>query len=211
MLRDTRHILERHGDVSEEALREAASALLARQFLFLYRPRDRDAYRVVANHFDYYRNLFDALGWSLHRDDDFGFVGLLPAETENFARLKLVETLFVLCLRLLYEEGMDRFEVREGCVYAEAEDLLGRYETLLKRKRPGLTEMRAILSRLARFGLLETEERGAEELLPRLRILPTIRVITDAKVMERLGAYLPEDAADEPAVEDEASEAEAAS
>lgn len=192
MLRDTRHLLERHGDIDEDSLRQAASLMLGRQFLYLHRSRDRDAYRLVVNHYDYFRNLFDALGWSLHRDDDFGFVGLLPAETESFARLKLVDTLLVLCLRLLYEEGMDRMEVRDGCVYAEPEELLGRYEALLKRKRPGLTDMRAILARLARFGLIETDDIHGSELLPRLRILPGIRVVTDSRVMERLAGYMAE-------------------
>jgi hypothetical protein len=188
--------LERHGDLDEESLQQASSLMLGRQFLYLHRPRDRDTYRLVVNHYDYFRNLFDALGWSLHRDDDFGFVGLLPTETENFARLKLVDTLLVLALRLLYEEGMDRLEVRDGCVYAETEELLGRYETLLKRKRPGLTEMRAILARLARFGLIETDDVQGSELLPRLRILPGIRVVTDSRVMERLAGYMAEGVTD---------------
>lgn len=204
MLRDTRHLLERHGDLDEDSLRQAASLLLGRQFLYLHRPRDRDTYRLVLNHYDYFRNLFDALGWSLHRDDDFGFLGLLPGETENFARLKLVDTLLVLALRLLYEEGMDRMEVQEGCVYAEAEELLGRYETLLRRKRPGLTEMRAILARLARFGLIETDEVHGGDLLPKLRILPGIRVVTDSRVMERLAGYMTEAAGE--ADEDDATD-----
>jgi hypothetical protein len=196
MLRDTRHLLERHGDIDEECLRQTAAQILGRQFLYLNRARDRDAYRVAINHYDYFRNLFDAVGWSLHRDDDFGFVGLLPAETENFARLKLVDTLLVFCLRLLYEEGMDRVEVQDGCVYAETEVLLGRYETLLKRKRPGLTDMRAILARLARFGLIETGDTDAGELLPRLRILPGIRLVTESHIMERLSAYQTEPASE---------------
>lgn len=196
MLRDTRHLLERHGDLDEESLQQAASLMLGRQFLYVHRPRDRDTYRLIVNHYDYFRNLFDALGWSLHRDDNFGFVGLLPTVTENFARLKLVDTLLVLTLRLLYEEGMDRLEVQDGCVYAETEELLGRYETLLKRKRPGLTEMRAILARLARFGLIETDDIQGSELLPRLRILPGIRVVTDSRVMERLAGYMAEGVTD---------------
>jgi hypothetical protein len=189
MLRDTRHLLERHADIDEDGLRQTAAQILGRQFLYLNRARDREAYRVAIAHYDYFRNLFDAVGWSLHRDDDFGFVGVLPAETENFTRLKLVDTLLVFCLRLLYEEGMDRMEVQEGCVHAETEVLLGRYETLLKRKRPGLTDMRAILARLARFGLIEIGETDAGELLPRLRIFPGIRLVTDSHVMERLSAY----------------------
>ncbi|MBK1672154.1 hypothetical protein CKO35_02330 [Ectothiorhodospira shaposhnikovii] len=195
MLRDMRQVLER-GEVTEQALREAASALLSRQFLFLRRPRDRDVYRVVVNNHDYFLNLFDALGWGLHRDDESGFLGLLPDDAQAHARLRLVETLMLLCLRLLYEEGMDRFQVRDGCVHVEAEDLLGRYETLLGRKRPVLTEMRALLARLARYGVIEVDDGPSDAALPGLRILPSIRLITDGRVMEQLDAYLPEEDTD---------------
>jgi hypothetical protein len=192
MLRDLRRLLERQQALDEAAFRNTARVLLERQFLFLARPRDREPYRILLDHYDYYRNLFDALGWSLYRDDGFGFAGLVPTAGESFARLHLVETLLILCLRLLYEEGMDRFEVQDGCVFVAAETLLGRYETLLRRERPRLTELRDILRTLSRHGLIETGPADEDE-LPRLRILPSIRVVTDAQVLERLAAYLPEE------------------
>ena len=197
MLRDLRQICERPGDAEAEDFRAAARSLLERQFLLLERPRDRDPYRLVANHFDYYTNLFDALGWTLHRDDTFGLIGLMPSESEGFARLRLVDSLMLLCLRLLYEEGMERFEAQEGSVYTQSETLLGRYEALLGRKRPLLSEYREVLVRLRRYSLIET---GAEsdDGLPALRILPTIRLITGERVQERLAAFL-DASGDEPA------------
>jgi hypothetical protein len=191
MLRDLRQVSERPGDADADDFRGAARALLERQFLLLERPRDREAYRLVANHFDYYTNLFDALGWTLHRDDAFGLIGLLPTETEGFARLRLVDSLMLLCLRLLYEEGMERFEAQEGGVYIQSETLLGRYETLLGRKRPLLSEYREILVRLRRYSLIEPGTE-AEDGLPALRILPTIRLVTGERVRERLAAFLDE-------------------
>jgi hypothetical protein len=189
MLRDLRNICERSGNLEPDDLRAAANAVLARQFLVLERTRDRDVYRLVANHFDYFVDLFDAMGWMLHRDDGMGIIGLLPTETENFARLRLVDSLMILCLRLLYEEGFERFEVRDGCVHVQSETLLGRYETLLRRKRPLLTELRDIFARLRRHALIETGDEG-DDGLPGLRILPTIRLVTDARVQERIEAYL---------------------
>ena len=191
MLRDLRQVCERPGDADADDFRGAARALLERQFLLLERPRDRDSYRLVANHFDYYTNLFDALGWTLHRDDTFGLIGLLPTETEGFARLRLVDSLMLLCLRLLYEEGMECFEAQEGSVYTQSETLLGRYETLLGRKRPLLSEYREILVRLRRYSLIEPGTE-AEDGLPALRILPTIRLVTGERVQERLAAFLDE-------------------
>ena len=189
MLRDLRQVCERPGDREPDDFRAAARALLERQFLLLERGRDREAYRLVANHFDYFTNLFDGLGWTLHRDDGFGLIGLLPGEVESFSRLRLVDSLMLLCLRLLYEEGMERFETHEGSVYTQSETLLSRYETLLGRKRPLLTEYREILVRLRRHALIESGE-DADDGLPALRILPTVRLVTGRRAQERIEAFL---------------------
>ena len=207
MLRDLRQICERPGSLEPDDFRDAARRLLERQFLLLERGRDRDAYRIVANHFDYFSNLFDAIGWTLHRDDGFGIIGLQPGEAESFARLRLADSLMLLCLRLLYEEGMERFEAREGSVYTQSETLLSRYETLLGRKRPLVTEFRDILARLRRHALIETGDT-AEDGLPGLRILPTIRLVTGTGVQERIHAFL--ESGDEDETEDgDPSESEA--
>ena len=201
MLRDLRHVLERAGGVEPDDFREAASALLQRQFLTLERNRDRDAYRIITNHFDYYSNLFDALGWSMYRDDKFSLIGLLPSDAEPFAKLKMVDSLMLLCLRLLYEEGMENFEVTDGCVFIQSETLLSRYETLLGRKRPQLTEFKEILRTLKRFSMIELGDEG-DDGLPRIRILPTIRLVTGEKVQERIDAFITSKVDDEDVTEE---------
>ena len=149
----------------------------------------RDTYRLIANHFDYFSNLFDALGWTLYRDDGFSIIGILPGEAESFARLRMVDTLMLLCLRLLYEEGLERFEVNEGSVFTQSETLLGRYEALLGRKRPLITEFRDILAKMRRYSLIEMGD-NAEDGLPGIRILPTIRLVTDSNVQKRIEAFI---------------------
>jgi hypothetical protein len=202
MLRDLRHVVERAGGLEPEDFRGAASALLRRQFLTLERVRDRDPYRIIINHFDYFTNLFDALGWTLHRDDAFDLVGLLPTDAESFSRLKQIDTLMLLCLRLLYEEGMEKFEVTDGCVFEQSETLLSRYETLLGRKRPQLSDFREMLRTLKRYSMIELGE-DAEDGLPRIRILPTIRLVTGTKVQERIQAFIAAKSTDEDAARDE--------
>ncbi|MEW8488606.1 MAG: DUF4194 domain-containing protein [Candidatus Thiodiazotropha endolucinida] len=189
MLRDLRHVVEKSGGKDVEEFRLAASALLQRQFLMLERTRDRDSYRIIVNHFDYFTNLFDALGWSLHRDDNFSFIGLLPSDSETFSRLRMVESLLLLCLRLLYEEGMEKFEVTDGCVFTQSELLLSRYETLLGRKRPQITEFRDVLRTLKRYSMIELGD-DTEDGLPMIRIFPTIRLVTGSKVQERIESFI---------------------
>ncbi len=200
MLRDLRQVCERPGSAEPDDFRSAAKAVLKRQFLLLERPGDRDPYRLIANHFDYFANLFDALGWTLHRDDTFGLIGLLPGDAEGFRHLRLVDSLMLLCLRLLYEEGMERFEAREGSVYTQSQTLLGRYETLLGRKLPPVSDYREVLRRLRRYSLIEIGDE-TEDGLPVLRILPTVRLVTGDRVQARLAAFV-EDSGEAPDVLD---------
>ncbi len=189
MLSDLRRVADREANAEVDDFRRAAGALLAHQFLFVETASQRADYRLVVDHFDYFRNLFDALGWSLHRDDDFGFVGVVPTQAEAHVRLRLEETLILLTARLLYEEGMDRFQAQQGSVWVDAEDLLGRYETVVRRERPKRTDFLEILARLARHGVMERRSQEGQD-LPRLRILPTIRVLTGDEVLKRLEGYV---------------------
>jgi hypothetical protein len=189
VLRDLRQVCERPGNAEPDDFRSAARAVLKRQFLLLERPGDRDPYRLIVNHFDYFANLFDALGWTLHRDDTFGLIGLLPGDAEGFRHLRLVDSLMLLCLRLIYEEGMERFEAREGSVYTQSQTLLGRYEILLGRRLPPITDYRETLRRLRRYSLIEIGDE-TEDGLPILRILPTVRLVTGDQVQTRIAAFV---------------------
>ena len=207
MLRDLRHVVERAGGFEPENFRRAASMLLQRQFLTLERVRDRDHYRIITNHFDYFTNLFDALGWSLHRDDAFDLVGLLPTDAESFSRLKQIDTLMLLCLRLLYEEGMEKFEVTDGAVFEQSETLLSRYETLLGRKRPQISDFRETLRALKRYSMIDLGDE-AEDGLPMIRILPTIRLVTGPKVQERIQAFIAAKSVDDDSAGDEGQDSD---
>ncbi len=189
MLTDLRRVADRESDDEPDDFRRAAGALLAHQFLFVETASRRADYRLVVDHFDYFRNLFDALGWTLHRDDDFGFVGIVPSQAEAHVRLRLEETLILLTARLMYEEGMDRFQAEQGSVWVDAEDLLGRYETLVRRERPKRTDFLEILAHLARHGVIERRSQEGED-LPRIRILPSVRVVTGEEVLRRLEGYV---------------------
>jgi len=189
MLRDLHRLCERNSTLEADDFRMAARTILQKQFLLLERNKDREMYRLIANHFDYFTNLFDALGWTLYRDDGFSLIGLLPGDSESFTRLRMVDSLMLLCFRLLYEEGLENFEVSEGSVYTQSEILLSRYETLLGRKRPQITEFREILAKLRRYSLIEMGD-DAEDGLPSIRILPTIRLVTGTKIQERIESFI---------------------
>lgn len=191
MLTDLRRLLDREPTGHTEAdFRDAAQALLSRQFLYLDQEREARHYRLILRNLEYFRDLFDALGWQIHADQDFGYVGLLPDDEESYLPLDLEETQFLFVARLMFEEGVEARETREGRVHVDAEDLLARYEALTRRERPRLQAFRQLLKLFQRHGLVRIGDDDPVTRLPRLALLPALRLIAGDRYLERLEAHL---------------------
>jgi len=190
MLNELRRLLDKHADLSEADLRSAANALLTQQFLYLENDRQLSQYRIITRHIDYFIDLFDALGWQLLVDNDFGYVGILPSDEESYLPLKLEQTLFLFIARLIFEEGVETRQTQNGRVYVSSEDLLARYESLTHRVRPKITDYGDILKLFQHHGLVVREEDDPVTKLPRLALLPALRQVAGDHIMERLESHL---------------------
>jgi len=190
MLNELRRLLDKHDDLSEADLRGAANALLTQQFLYLENDRQLPHYRIITQHIDYFNDLFDALGWQLLVDNDFGYVGILPSDEESYLPLNLEQTLFLFIARLMFEDGVETRQTQNGRVYVSSEDLLARYESLTHRVRPKSNDFRDILKLFQHHGLVVREEDDPITKLPRLALLPALRQVAGDHVIERLEGYL---------------------
>lgn len=190
MLNELRRLLEKHVALTEADLRNAANALLTQQFLYLENDKQLPHYRLVTQHIEYYRDLFDALGWQLLVDNDFRYVGILPSDEETYLPLNLEETLLLFIAAQMFEEGVETRQTRNGRVYVSSEDMLARYESLTRRDRPKITDFRDSLKLLQRHGLILKEDDDPVTKLPRLALLPALRQIAGEHIMARIESYL---------------------
>lgn len=188
MLYELKRLLDAEADLELSDMKQTASVLLERQFLYADQSRDKKHYHRVITHTAYFTNLFDALNRRLVYDQDYGLVGILPQEGARVVQLPQEEALLLLCLRLLYEEGVEKFEARQGSVFTDSETLLNRYQTLARRERPGLVRLREILRTLSRFGLIEVEDE--QDRVIALQIRPAVRLVTTEGYLSQLEAML---------------------
>lgn len=197
MLGDLKKILSRT-EQDEETLVAAANKLLVNQFLYADKPSHRPHYFLISSHLDYYTNLFAAVGWSLTHQPDESFIGLIPKGEERYLRLRLDESLFLLCLRQQYEERLENFDVEGGKAFISSDELLSLYETLTTKEIPNETRFKEILSLFARHGIIEKGKPPETEPknLP-LMINPAIRQV----VVEDWVRQLEEMVGDRPAAE----------
>ena len=189
MLGDLQKALSRNEKSTEADFFRAANSLLTNQFLYADRPAQRDTYFIISQNMEYFRNLFAALGWSLVYQPDEAYLGVLPQGEERVMRLKLDESLLMLCMRQMYEQKLENFEVESGKAYTTSDDLLSTYVSLTGKEIPNETRLKEILSLFARHGLIE---RGkANETDPKnipIGIYPTIRQVVVEDYIRQLEA-----------------------
>lgn len=209
MLGDLQKTVSRNEQHDADDFVRAASQLLSCQFLYADRSGHRDSYFLVAGNLDYFRNLFEAIGWSLLYQPDEAFLGILPKGEERVLRLKLDESLLMLCLRQQYEQKLENFEVESGKAYTTTDELLRLFSNLTGKDIPNETRLKEILSLFSRHGLIE---RGKlDETDPKnvpLRINPTIRQVVVEDYIGQLEALCDVDIRDQldDELEDEESE-----
>lgn len=194
MLKELEAILDRASD--EEGmdalaaeLRLTGQYLLEHQFLFEEDHFSRPKVAVILEHEGYFAALLDALGLKLVKQAMEGFVGFVPLDAKTARSLRLDETLFLIALRILFEEGVENAAVKEGGrVEALLSQVWEQVETHVRRPAPPVGRTREILRLFQRQGLVKlVEELPQNDAL--LDIRPTIRMACLEKTIEDLGRY----------------------
>jgi hypothetical protein len=190
----------------ESEMRAAARALLEKQFLYADGPSAQRRFDLMRRHREYFTDLFDALGYDFTLSEREQFAGIVGQAGSAQRRLGIPESLFLLALRVIYEDRLRSFSLKAG----------GRCETLLSeiwglieertgRERPSATRCRSLVEQFARNGLVsELEELPEGDLL--IEIRPAIaRAVTEASV-EWIERYARQDVPDGSVTEAENAE-----
>jgi len=200
MLGDLQKLAARSDKHQPDDFVRAANLLLTSQFLYADRAGHRDSYFLIASHVDYFRNLFEAIGWSFLYQPDEAYLGVVPQGEQRQMRLKLDESLLLLCLRQQYEQKLEAFEVEDGKAYSSTDELLTTYQNLTGKEIPNETRLKEIMSLFTRHGILERgKPNEAEPKNQPLRINPAIRqvVVEDyIRQLEALAETTPEEKAE---------------
>ncbi|EPJ47750.1 MAG: hypothetical protein OFPII_10010 [Osedax symbiont Rs1] len=178
MLSDLQKYINRSDKYQEQDFIRAANLLMTNQFIHADRSSHRESYFLISSHIEYFKNLFSALGWSFIYQPDEAYLGILPQGDERNLKLKLDESLILLCLRQMYEQKLENFEIESGKAFTSSDEILSLFETLTGKDLPNETRTKELISLFAKHGLIERgkmEEGNAKNIL--FSILPTIRQV----------------------------------
>lgn len=197
-LQDVEEILEGgrlHRPVDREVLATAIQALLFHQVI--YEDLDRighRAYDALKAHRGFFERYFAAMGYRfVHsaREQMFALVADGPQYGSAKARLKKDETLIMLALRLLLENGM-RAGTMDGLgrVPATTDDLHDSLRMIASSEAPSEGRLDEILKDLQRHGGVSLGEKDTAEKNRPLTVLPGIAVLVSDSFVEKVITWL---------------------
>jgi hypothetical protein len=179
----------------EEELTRALQVMLKAQVIYADTPGIGRAYELARHYAPFFTDYFACLGYALtvaHRDQ---MVSLAPApEAPRYdiagERLRKDETLVLLALRLLYEEGLRDARVgTDGIVECTTDEIVEKIRTAARNDPPDESRLGDILRLFARRGGLKLGERDRIERVTPLALLPGLTVIASDGWMDRLRAW----------------------
>lgn len=178
-----------------EELAEAVHRLLDQTFV-LGRGEERREYYLLERHRAVVEGLLGALGFDLVLDPVAGVLGAVSRLGRNRVQLRLMESVLLLLLRLMYEEKRREVTLSEDPVF-RVQEIHDRCLALRLRER-GVLEKKHLTEAMRlfrRFRLVEVLDRDVTDPECRFVIYPSIlyavRADTVAELAARLDAYAP--------------------
>ena len=175
---------------SAEQLTETANRLLHRQFV----ARDDFGGAVhfdrIASNLDYFKDLFASFGFRFIFNDMWGYAGFVSPTAYNNARVPTQETIVLLCLRQLYDEGAEKgyFVGSSAQILVEEEEIQTVFSSIGSRSlKPG--ELRSILTSFKRKGLVSFDQNHSLQVSADIYIRPTITEVVDSSFLARIEVW----------------------
>lgn len=173
--REVTAILE--AGTEEEELQAALQAILFHQCLYEDWPH-APAYRLLRRHLVHVQTIVGAFGYRLAQHPAAHMLALEPRGAiygAHMSRLRKDETVVLLMLRLLYEEGISSLDDR-GRVEITTDDIHDRLRSA-GEEPPPVNRLQDILRVFQRKGLVRVGERDPVEQLLVITIMPGVTIL----------------------------------
>lgn len=177
-------------NVSAEQLTETANRLLHRQFIARGDFGGAAHFDRIASNVDYFKDVFATFGFRFIFNDTWGYAGYVSPTAYHNARVPTQETIVLLCLRLLYDEGAEKgyFADSSAQVLVEEDEIQTVFSSMGSRAlKPG--ELRAILTTFKRKGLVTFDQTHSIQVSVDVLIRPTITEVVDSSFLARIEVW----------------------
>ncbi len=161
--------------VQKEKFRVAANKLLNSCFVLKKKEDTRTEYIFILQNKELFLEYFDLLGYQIEINENQGVIALVSISGTGRLRLKKLESILLLLLRLLYIEKRKELSMTDDVVVL-SEEIHQKYTMLKIESKLNLdkTTLRETLRLFKRYNLVETLDRDVTLSEARIKIYPSV-------------------------------------
>lgn len=161
--------------IQKEKFKVAANKLLNNCFIIKKKEDTRNDYIYIIQNKDLFNEYFDLLGYSVEINEMQGVVALTSQQGTGRLRLKKIESILLLILRLLYIEKRKELSLNEEVVVL-TDEIHQKYNMLKLEAKANLdkTTLRDIVRLFKRYNIVSNIDSDITMSDARIRIYPSV-------------------------------------
>ncbi len=201
-------LYEQLTEKEKQQFSETVNLLLGKTYLVYEREEDRPHYRFVEKHFDLFTTYLEMARWSLHMQKQYSIIQLYNMDERSRRNFNLQETIFLIILRLLYDEKRRDLRLTQQ-VLVTGQEIQEKYMALqIRRRLPTKEDTQFILKLFSSFSLLDLKKGHWREPEAVYQLYPSLLLAVNPGDLETLVEWLQEESEQEEFIEWEEEEDE---
>ena len=195
----------------KDQFKAVCNQLMSRTYVVrtLYKPEKgritNPDYTFLSIHYEHIREYLALLDWDLRKDDMNGYFYVLNTDEANRCNLDKKETAFLLAIRMIYEENLERLGLEQDAI-CTVRDLLEKVVTdyAILPAKPNMEEVKRALTRLENHSIIQRIDGKFNKGSGKFAILPTVLSVVSADKLNMIVSAMRKEENDEKTEEDSA-------
>ena len=176
--------------IDRDKFGELANELLNKNFILAYHydnknrvRRPNSNYNFIVRNFEIFENYFAMTHYKLERADNYHVIALSNELGYNHQKMDKYTTLFLLTLRLMYDEAKEQAATSEVVYTTTSQIIYKMIDLKLIDKKPTIKSTVDVLRFMASHNIITKIDKSFDDFSANLVILPTILfVISNEKI-----------------------------
>jgi len=160
-------------NVPKEKFKATANKLLNECFVLKKNKDTVSDYNFILNYKEYFASLLEILGYELLLQEEYGVIGINNPAGTGRIRLKKIESIIILILRLLYIEERKKVTQTEDVIVL-IDQIIDKYNMLQMQNKLDKTTLRNTMGYFKRYHLVQNLDTDMANPDSRVIIYPSI-------------------------------------
>ncbi|MDE6502091.1 MAG: DUF4194 domain-containing protein [Ruminococcus sp.] len=170
------------GNISKDNFRLCANKLLNECFILKSCAETKSCYYFILRKKEVFSSYFDFLGYDIVINEEYGVICLNNSYGTGRLRLRLLDSIILLILRIIYIEEQKKLN---DSVIICVDEVYDRYYSL-REKHISKTDMRSVMSLLRRYHIIKNIDTDMGNPDTRIQIYPSVILSVDSTELNRI-------------------------